>query len=409
MLNSPEEEIRKTIFSALLAGETFLLYDEAHDIDSAQLVEKLTSSTVTDRPLGRTDMISVRQQVTWVAAGNNVLTQADLARRHYRIDMFWEGTGDPSLRDSRLYRHQDIRRWVKDNRRDLVRACLILIRAWYAAGQPEAETTPNFGSYEQWTSRIAGILHHAGVPGFLDNLEDARSDNDTVSEIWGAHFRGLHHEVGDEWMLAKDVVRNLRVNQDMTRPPLKYFDVGADTAPMILGRGYAGKVGRTLGGITLQKRRTADGTKYRLVADEGDDMSESGGTVMVGDTFSYPHVGNIIEGVATETPYKGVDGSATHTTSITGGGSAFSGGILQWSPDPKHPGVLTSRLPDGWVSPERHPAARNSRFDDLLELIDPLRPKCRPDHDATLHPGGDCFQTCRTCYPGDFAQPGFNV
>lgn len=414
MLNSPEEEIRKTMFSALLAGESFLLYDEAHNVDSKQLVEKLTSSTVTDRPLGRTEMISVRQQVTWVAAGNNVLVQADLARRHYRINMFWHGEGEPASRPLSSYKHADIRRWVKQHRRDLVRACLVIIRAWYAHGKPESPETPGFGSFEQWTGMLSGILHHAGVPGFLANLDDSRSDNDTVSELWREHLFEMSEQVGDEWKTAKELTQVLRQFPDMTRPPLDRLDVSADTAPRQIGIGYVNKVGRNFGGFTIERSRekTNRGVMYRIVTDEsfgelpvGADSGSSDSSLPLrvekkGDsgTGTPETVGGGVETVSPEAPESP---APARPAGLPDG--------LDWSLDPEHPGVWNARLPEDWTRPTRDMGARNDRFDAFLSVIpDATHGSCRKHPDAEhYHPRGGHLATCSECFPGDFDDNAF--
>src|SRR5690606_1470372 len=414
MLNSPEVEIRKTIFSALVAGERFLLYDEAHDVDSKQLVEKLTSSTVTDRPLGRTEMISIRQQVTWVAAGNNVQIQADLARRHYRIDMFWHGAGEPASRPLSAYKHTDIRGWVRRHRRDLVRACLVLIRAWYANGQPVAPDLPGFGSFEQWTAKVGGILHNAGVRGFLGNLDASRSENDVVTDLWGQHLHEMYAQVGDEWKSAKDFVQVLRQYPDMLRPPLDRLNLEEPTAPRKLGIGYANKIGRSLAGYQIErtKEKTERGLLYRIITDESFMEPQEAASPDSNDSSSkLTRREKGKEGVKTvRVPIGGVETESS--TSESQEPPALPAGLpdgLDWTPDEDHPGVWNARLPEDWTRPAREMAPRNDRFDSFLALVpEATHGSCRKHPDAEhYHPRGGHLATCSECFPADFADNAF--
>ena len=81
------------------------------------------------------------------------------------------------------FHHDDLRAWVHAHRADLVWAALTLVRAWLAAGRPQPAVRP-LGSYEAWSRVIGGILSHAGIAGFLGNLNEFYEAANTESAAW---------------------------------------------------------------------------------------------------------------------------------------------------------------------------------------------------------------------------------
>jgi hypothetical protein len=72
---------------------------------------------------------------------------------------------------------------VDEHRSQLVRAALILIKAWVVAGMP-LWRDKTLGSYEQWSAVMGGILENAGIEGFLDNLEEFYEVADVEGACW---------------------------------------------------------------------------------------------------------------------------------------------------------------------------------------------------------------------------------
>ncbi|WP_437495092.1 hypothetical protein WME75_33240 [Sorangium sp. So ce1014] len=114
-----------------------------------------------DRILGQTRMIDLPNRATWIVTANNPHLSLEIARRCVRVrldaktDRPWARTG---------FKHSPLREWTKTNRVRLVRAVLVLVRAWLAAGRPPGKRT--LDSFESWAAVVGGILEHAEVPGF---------------------------------------------------------------------------------------------------------------------------------------------------------------------------------------------------------------------------------------------------
>jgi hypothetical protein len=69
-----------------------------------------------------------------------------------------------------------------------------------------AAGTPAFPSFESWRNVVGGILHTAGISGFLDNLRDAQREADEESEDIRGFFCGWEAKVGLGAVFATDLV-----------------------------------------------------------------------------------------------------------------------------------------------------------------------------------------------------------
>src|SRR5262249_45815830 len=134
-----DEEWRKRITAVLMGGPVFILIDNVRQrLDSAALAAAVTGGTWTDRIVGHTVMATLPVQSAWVATGNNITLSNEMARRSVRIrldarvDKPWTRSG---------FKHPKLRDWALENRGRLVHACLTLIKAWIAAGQPDGEAS----------------------------------------------------------------------------------------------------------------------------------------------------------------------------------------------------------------------------------------------------------------------------
>lgn len=198
-----DDEWSKKLTAKFAGGSTMLIID---NVDGAlyapSLARALTSRSWTDRVLGLSEMITVRQRATWIATGNNIQLQGDLPRRCYwiRLDAKasrpWEREG---------FRHPDLLRWVGENRDQLVHALLTLIRSWYVAGKPKDSSLPRLGSFEAWAETVGGVLAHAGVEGFLGNLEALYSKADEGGAEWEAFLDAWWRTWGEDGKTVKAV------------------------------------------------------------------------------------------------------------------------------------------------------------------------------------------------------------
>jgi hypothetical protein len=181
-LSPVEEECRKMLTAELTGGKSIILLDNVSEkrvLDSAPLASVLTSEVWRDRVLGETRMVSLPNRALWLMSGNNPRFSLEIARRCVRIridakeDMPWRRAG---------FKHDPLIGWVRENRGLLVRAALVLVQGWIAAGRPRCSA--RLGSFESWAAVMGGILQVAGVSGFLGNTDDFYEASDAEGGAW---------------------------------------------------------------------------------------------------------------------------------------------------------------------------------------------------------------------------------
>ncbi len=200
------DEWRKELLAAALEGAAYFAIDNvAEPLGAAALDSAITAGRITGRILGlsREAVVSIRW--TWAATGNNIVVRGDLARRCYWIRLI-SPLADRSKRSG--FRHPELLSWASENRPRLVAAVLVLVRAWFSAGRPKAET-PTFGSFERWARIVGGVLVHAGIDGFLGNLEGFRKRADQVRDQWEAFVAAWWATLGGREVTVGDLTKRM--------------------------------------------------------------------------------------------------------------------------------------------------------------------------------------------------------
>jgi hypothetical protein len=245
-LGRSEEETRKSITACLLAGPPLVLLDNVRSIRSAQLAAALTAETWTDRVLGHSQMVELPNKAIWIATGNNPNLSLEIARRCVRIRLDAK-TDRPWLRDPESFQHHPLMTWVASNRARLIRAALILIRAWVAAGRPPAKRT--LGSFEEWAQVIGGILAYLGIPGFLSDLEDLYEAADAEGQEWRAFIAAWWEKYQDLPVDAGQLL-DLATQRELLGSIIG--DKGARSQRIRLGRALGAARDRRFGDLCLR-------------------------------------------------------------------------------------------------------------------------------------------------------------
>lgn len=274
-----DAEQRKVITSAFRSGVSMLLFDEAHELEGASFARALTSHSYQDRVLGMSTLAEFPNNRTWISLGNQVQIRGDMARRVYRVRLEYPGAS-PENRAAEEFRHPDLRQWATDNRRELVRACLTLIRAWFANGKPAANLAFRMGSFERWQETIAGILAVADVDGFLGNTKQWRSESDFERQHWVEHLRWLQTRFGDQMFTAAQVTQGLRQDREAEHPH-DMNDPFQEGYTRRLGQTYARVRDRILDGLQLVKCAATghdNVNKWKIVVRDDDELLRPGAT-----------------------------------------------------------------------------------------------------------------------------------
>lgn len=153
------EELRKRLFAMALSGASLMILDNLTGaVHSDALAAYLTSSTFADRILGVSEMGSAPSSALVLASGNNVSLVGDLNRRFLVCQI------DPEMERpwSRKFDF-DPETYAKDNRFDLVRACLMLMR--WSLQRPALDDS--MASFEAWSGLVRRCVVHVGRMGWL--------------------------------------------------------------------------------------------------------------------------------------------------------------------------------------------------------------------------------------------------
>jgi len=239
-VSDSEEETRKQITAAFRSGAELFVYDEAHLIQGAQLSRAVTSITYTDRVLGVSDMVEYPNKVTWVALGNQVVVNSDMARRTYQVQLRPEGAR-PEDRHTTVFRHPDLKQWTTDHRPSLVSAVLTILSSWYAAGRPAHDRGASMGSFENWDQLMTSVLAYVGVEGFLEDLLERRSEGNYTDGYWSAHIEWLAETFEHDEFVAADVRDKALTDYDAYESPPGLDDASEKGFTRRLGREY-GKI-----------------------------------------------------------------------------------------------------------------------------------------------------------------------
>jgi hypothetical protein len=262
MLGAPrdEEEWRKQITAKLAAGATMVTVDNVEGaLYAPSLARALTARTWTDRVLGRSETVTVRQLASWIATGNNIQLRGDLPRRCYWIRL--------DARESRPwqrqnFRHPDLLGWVTKNRGRLVHALLTLARAWFAAGRPKDPKLPRLGSFEAWTETVGGMVAFAKIPGFLGNLSALYDKADEGTAEWEEFLLAWWEECGEDAVTVAELVKRIKGSDELRAalPPdlAEAFDKSEGSFSRRLGNALSKRAGTRYGEDALHVSRAGE-------------------------------------------------------------------------------------------------------------------------------------------------------
>lgn len=190
VLPKNEEEWEKKVFSILRSGKTIEIIDNVSgSLSSDVFASMLTSPYPSNRILGQSVEVTLPNRLFWMVNGNNVPIGGDIGRRllYSRMDALKK---EPWTRSG--FRHPDLIQWCIENRGRILAAVFTIARGWIQAGRQVPADTPVVGSFEEWRDTIAGILHHAGVSGFLRNAANLNAENDTELGEWEMFLMAIY-------------------------------------------------------------------------------------------------------------------------------------------------------------------------------------------------------------------------
>jgi hypothetical protein len=169
-----DEEMNKVLTALFREGGPLIAFDNVKGtVDLPSFEAALTAECFEGRLLGSSTLIQAKNRATWVMISNNPEMSGDLAGRAVRIRLISPVEYPEDRTDfERLQPTYTLMRLP-----ELIWAMHTIVRNWFARGCPDpAHGTPGLGSYPRWRQVIGGILHAAGVEGFLANREILRRE-----------------------------------------------------------------------------------------------------------------------------------------------------------------------------------------------------------------------------------------
>lgn len=197
------EEMEKLLSAILLTRDPIVFIDNiSKSVASGIFANYITATTKKCRRLGKTEVIEIPVEQTWVMAGANIDLTNENARRSLQIRLE-PNTGTPELRQN--FKHPFLKRWIVENQRKLVWAAHTLIQYWIAQGKP-APKGRSLGSFESWHYVMGGILESIGVTGFLGNIEQFNAESNTERQGWTEFVGEWWSNYQDNRVSAKDLL-----------------------------------------------------------------------------------------------------------------------------------------------------------------------------------------------------------
>jgi hypothetical protein len=204
-----DESWRKAIFSLLLRGQPIVTIDNVeHTLMTPSLAALITAETFQDRVLGRSEMMTLPNQCTLIATGNNIKLAGDMPRRCVLVRIN-PRVPHPWRRDPSLFVHPELESWVKEKRGDILAAMLTIATAWVRAGKPKPCHLPSFGSFESWAQIVGGVLDIMMVDGFLGNLDTIYEEMDTDTPVWENFLQVWFDTIGSEPITTPDLIAKM--------------------------------------------------------------------------------------------------------------------------------------------------------------------------------------------------------
>ncbi len=252
-----EDEVRKRVSSAMLAGDSCLCLDNVDfPMESAFLCSALTCTEVSERNLGKSENNKIPTNITLFITGNDLVVRGDLTSRTIVCRI------DPKIEhpDERTFKCPNLEMFVQENRGKLVSAALTIVRAYFVAGCP-AQNIPPARDFIDFDRMVRSPLVWLGLPDPYQTTRTAK-ENDPAREQLGSLFFAWYKVPAESLSIKQllEIVNNPRRREENDDIQALY-DQLLEFAPDGKGGISANKLGNTL---REHKGRIVNG--YRLVS-----------------------------------------------------------------------------------------------------------------------------------------------
>lgn len=259
---SDDGEMRKRLFSALLAGQRTIVLDNIlGNFDSVALASMLTSEFMQDRKLGKSESPSVPTGALVLLTGNNMMLTGDMPRRVVpcRIDPQSETPFDRSFSVEPLS-------YCLVNRQKMIAAALTLIRYYLSANvkRPAPGRTASFEMWDDWVRQTVVYVDQTIAPGQFGDVMDLIKRNqaedptkETLRDLLQALYGCFENRVFTASEVASACLRGSL--SESNEGKLNEAVLAVSTSPKI----SATSVGKVLAN---RKKRLCDGMQVNEVS-----------------------------------------------------------------------------------------------------------------------------------------------
>ena len=172
-LSWDQDEAGKQLLTYTAEAAPWVLIDNQRRLDHPVLASLLTTGEFAGRRLGSNESLSVKNaRFNLMVTSNNLEMSKEMVNRSYAIRLDAH-VPNPGSRTG--FVHADLVQYARENRVRLLSALASIVKSWDQAGRPRGPTHEALAGFAGWRDCVGGILHHAGVEGFLENLDSVRA------------------------------------------------------------------------------------------------------------------------------------------------------------------------------------------------------------------------------------------
>ena len=185
-----DTEMSKKLTAIAIAAPSLVVLDNiSGPFGYPSLDRFLTTGRFSGRRLGTSEVVTPLVRLTMMGSGNNAVFRGDIGRRTVTIRVL---TTDDRPEQRSGFKHADVEGYVAANRHRLVRAALVLLRAFHVAGRPAHGAEP-LGSFGRWDDAVrSAVVWSIGV----DPLAHYRESRDDADD--GKHALAILHSAIDQ-------------------------------------------------------------------------------------------------------------------------------------------------------------------------------------------------------------------
>jgi putative DNA primase/helicase len=252
---------RKRLLAVLIEGTEVNVIDNAErELKSDALCSALTEPRFSDRLLGASKTVTVASAATWFVTGNNLVVAGDLSARAISCALD-PGCERPEERTFLV----DLHKVVPERRAELAVACLTIVRAYLAAGEPDVGIS-NFARFEDWSRFVRRPLVWLGMEDpikgreRIEGRDPIRAELGALLQAWNENYPGESATVAEAIKLAtRDHMKDEAETDIERRQQLReaLAAIGEDGRPMssrAIGKFIVKHEGRIEDGLRFASR-----------------------------------------------------------------------------------------------------------------------------------------------------------